>query len=65
MRAGLVANTFLEAMHIKQFKKKYSEYVITDEMRDRIEGCACELHYSRAWPWAPAPHARDMALLRP
>jgi hypothetical protein len=40
MRAGLVANTFLEAMHIKQFKKKYSEYVITDEMRDRIEGCA-------------------------
>ena len=38
MRAGLVANTFLEAMHIKQHKKKYSQYVITAEMQERIEG---------------------------
>ena len=36
--SGLVANTFLEAMHIKQHKKKYSEYVITEEMKARIEG---------------------------
>ena len=53
MRAGLIANTFLEAMHIKQYKKKYSQYVITQEMQDRIEGCVvggwCMPH--AAW-WA-------------
>ena len=42
MRAGLVANTYLEAMHIKQYKKKYSEYVVTEEMRARVERLAGE-----------------------
>jgi len=28
MRAGLVADTFLEAMSITHFKKKYEEYAI-------------------------------------
>ena len=31
-----MTNTFLEATYIKQFKKKYSDYVITEELKDKI-----------------------------
>jgi DNA replication licensing factor MCM7 len=36
MRAGLVANVYLECMQVKQHKKKYSEHVMTDEMKERL-----------------------------
>jgi DNA replication licensing factor MCM7 len=61
MRAGLVANTYLEAMHIKQFKKKYSEYVITDEMRDRIEAYSaeCDIYSKLARSIAPEIYGHE------
>lgn len=40
MRAGLVTNTYLEATAIRQYKKRYSEYVVTDELKERIAECA-------------------------
>ena len=36
MKAGLVSNVYLEAMGLKQHKKKYSEHILTDEMKQRI-----------------------------
>lgn len=36
MRAGLVANVYLECMQVKQHKKKYSEHVMTDDMKERL-----------------------------
>jgi len=61
MRAGLIANTFLETMHIKQFKKKYSDYVITDEMRDRIEGYSaeCDIYSKLARSIAPEIYGHE------
>ncbi|KAJ7542087.1 hypothetical protein O6H91_10G089200 [Diphasiastrum complanatum] len=40
MRAGLVADTYLEAMSIVHSKKRYEEYVLTDEEQERIEQLA-------------------------
>lgn len=40
MRAGLVTNTYLEATAIRQYKKRYSEYVVTPELKERIAECA-------------------------
>lgn len=40
MRAGLVTNTYLEATAIRQYKKRYSEYVVTEELKERIAECA-------------------------
>jgi DNA replication licensing factor MCM7 len=37
MTAGLVADTFLEAMHIEKAKKGYQEMSISDEMRMKIQ----------------------------
>eukprot|EP00004_Rigifila_ramosa_P020187 TRINITY_DN5225_c0_g1_i1.p1 TRINITY_DN5225_c0_g1~~TRINITY_DN5225_c0_g1_i1.p1 ORF type:complete len:609 (-),score=162.88 TRINITY_DN5225_c0_g1_i1:32-1858(-) len=37
MRAGLITDTFLEAMHVEQHKKKYSDFVITEAMAEKIE----------------------------
>ncbi|KAK3233175.1 Mcm2-7 hexameric complex component [Cymbomonas tetramitiformis] len=43
MRAGLVAEIFLEAMGINQHKKKYSEHVLTPEIRERVEAFSEEV----------------------
>lgn len=37
IRAGLLSDTFVEAMQIVKAKETYVEHVITDEMRDEIE----------------------------
>lgn len=36
MRAGLVADTFLEAMDVQRHKKSYSEYEISPGMQDTV-----------------------------
>ena len=61
MRAGLVANTFLEAMHIKQMKKKYSEYVVTQEMSDRIDSYSadCDIYSKLARSIAPEIYGHE------
>ncbi|KAK1316751.1 Protein PROLIFERA [Acorus calamus] len=40
MRAGLVADTFLEAMSITHFKKKYEEYELKGDEQEEIERLA-------------------------
>ncbi|ONK81309.1 uncharacterized protein A4U43_C01F27670 [Asparagus officinalis] len=40
MRAGLVADTYLEAMSITHFKKKYEEYELKDDEQEQIERLA-------------------------
>ncbi|KAJ8623352.1 hypothetical protein MRB53_031881 [Persea americana] len=40
MRAGLVADTFLEAMSVTHFKKKYEEYDLKGDEQEQIERLA-------------------------
>ncbi|KAL5996375.1 Mcm2-7 hexameric complex component [Asimina triloba] len=40
MRAGLVADTFLEAMSVTHFKKKYEEYELKEDEQELIEQLA-------------------------
>ncbi|KAJ4779748.1 DNA helicase [Rhynchospora pubera] len=40
MRAGLVADTYLEAMSVTHYKKKYSEYELKGDEQDQIERLA-------------------------
>ncbi|KMZ63164.1 Protein PROLIFERA [Zostera marina] len=40
MRAGLVADTYLEAMSITHFKKKYEDYEFKDDEQEQIEQLA-------------------------
>ncbi|CAA6654398.1 unnamed protein product [Spirodela intermedia] len=40
MRAGLVADTFLEAMSVTHFKKKYEEYELKGDEQEQIERLA-------------------------
>lgn len=40
MRAGLLADTYLEALHVRQFKESYTDFTISDEMRDRVTDLA-------------------------
>jgi len=37
VRAGLVTDTFLEAMTVEPVKRQYSDYVLTSEIEDKIE----------------------------
>jgi len=37
IRAGLLADTYLEAMWIEQLKKKYSDFSLTQDVIDKIE----------------------------
>lgn len=48
VRAGLLADTYLEAMRINQHKKSYADYVLTPELQAQIEMVAQERDiYSR------------------
>ncbi|PKA52755.1 Protein PROLIFERA [Apostasia shenzhenica] len=40
LRAGLVADTFLEAMSVSHFKKKYEEYELSGDEQEQIERLA-------------------------
>ncbi|KAJ1474037.1 MCM2/3/5 family-domain-containing protein [Baffinella frigidus] len=42
MKAGLTADTFLEATSVKRAKQRYQDFHITQEMRDQIEACEGE-----------------------
>ena len=61
MRAGLVANTYLEAQAIRQHKKKYSEYVVTPEMRARIEAYSsdCDIYAKLSRSIAPEIYGHE------
>jgi len=37
LRAGLVTDTYLEAMTVEPVKRQYSDYVMTSEIEDKIE----------------------------
>jgi DNA replication licensing factor MCM7 len=38
--AGLLADTYLEAMSIQKFKKSYSSYVLTPELQEKVNQLA-------------------------
>jgi DNA replicative helicase MCM subunit Mcm2 (Cdc46/Mcm family) len=40
VRAGLLADTYLEGMRIVQHKKSYADYVLTPEIAEEIENAA-------------------------
>ena len=40
MRAGLLADTYLEALSVHQFKESYTDYTISEEMREAVEELA-------------------------
>ncbi|XP_020570938.1 DNA replication licensing factor MCM7 [Phalaenopsis equestris] len=40
MRAGLIADTYLETMSVTHFKKKYEDYELSEDEQKQIEGLA-------------------------
>lgn len=40
LRAGLLADTYIEAMHVEQHKKSYNEYVPTKDLLEKIQKAA-------------------------
>ena len=46
MKAGLIADTYLYAMHIEQEKKSYSDYHLTEQMVDKVKELSQGLYNS-------------------
>ena len=61
MRSGLLADTYLEALDVHQFKESFSEYSISEEMKDTVADLAASADvYNRlASSLAPEIYGHD------
>lgn len=64
MRAGLLADTYLEAMRIVQHKKSYADYVLTPELEAEIEKAAQERNVFSRLAKSIAPEVSYSLIIR-